>query len=65
MMGHNITFKGVISKTIPKLSLLPLLIWGTGAIMHLKDAYGMANSVEPDQTDLGLHCLLRPTYPNI
>ena len=34
--------------------------------MHLKDAQGMANSVDPDQTapweklDLGIHCLLRP-----
>ena len=26
MMGNNICFKGVIWKTIPKLSLLPLLI---------------------------------------
>ena len=25
MMGHNISFKGVIWKIIPKLSLLPLL----------------------------------------
>ena len=38
--------------------------------MHPKDAYGMANSVDPDQTllqkqsDLGLHCLLRPICPN-
>ena len=30
MMGHNICFKGVIWKIIPKLSLLPLLIWTTG-----------------------------------
>ena len=27
MMGHNIHFKGVIWKIIPKLSLLPHLIW--------------------------------------
>ena len=27
MMGHSICFKGVIWKIIPKLSLLPLLIW--------------------------------------
>ena len=36
--------------------------------MHPKDADGMANSVDPDQTekqsDLGLHCLLRPICPN-
>ena len=36
------------------------------ALMHPKDADGMANSVDPDQTaslkqsDLGLHCLPRP-----
>ena len=35
-------------------------------VVHPKDAYGMAVSVDPDQTapweqfDLGLHCLLRP-----
>ena len=34
MMGHNIHFEGVIWKIIPKLSLLPLLIWSTG---HLKN----------------------------
>ena len=27
MMGRNICFKGVIWKIIPKLSVLPLLIW--------------------------------------
>ena len=39
--------------------------------MHPKDADEMANSVDPDQTaylqkqsDLGLHCLLRPICPN-
>ena len=31
MMGPNICFKGVIWKIIPKLSLLPLLIWTTGS----------------------------------
>ena len=29
-------------------------------LMHLKDAGGMANSVDADQSDLGLHCLQRP-----
>ena len=29
MMGHNICFKAAIWKIIPKLSLLPLLIWST------------------------------------
>ena len=28
--------------------------------MHPKDADGMANSVDPDQMDLGLHYLPRP-----
>ena len=27
MVGHNIGFKGLIWKIIPKFSLLPLLIW--------------------------------------
>ena len=37
--------------------------------MRLKDADGMTNSVDPDQTahkeksDLGLNCLLRTVYP--
>ena len=29
MMGLNIRFKAVILKIVPKLSLLPLLIWRT------------------------------------
>ena len=34
--------------------------------MCSKDAVGMANSVDPDQTsDLGLHCLYRPVYPKL
>ena len=33
--------------------------------MRPKDADGMANSVDPGQTDLCLHCLLRPVCPNI
>ena len=28
-----------------------------------KDAYEMANSVNPDQSDLGLHCLKRAVCP--
>ena len=33
--------------------------------MHPKDADGIANGVDPDQeqSDLGLHCLTRLTYP--
>ena len=29
MKGHNVCFNGKILKIIPKLSLLPLLIWST------------------------------------
>ena len=32
-------------------------------VMHPVDVDGMANSVYPDQTDLGLHCLPRPVCP--
>ena len=32
MMGHNILLNGEIQLIIPKLSLLPLLIWSTGTI---------------------------------
>ena len=34
--------------------------------MPPKDADRMANSVDPDQelSNLGLHCFLRPVYPN-
>ena len=40
------------------------------AVIYSKDADGTADSVDPDQTapkeqsDLGLHCLLRPVCPN-
>ena len=34
--------------------------------MHSKDAVGMANSVDPDQTsDLGLQCMYRPVCPKL
>ena len=33
--------------------------------MHPKDAAGIANNVDPDQPDLGLHCLPRPICPKI
>ena len=43
-------------------------IWNSffKAAMHPKHAYGMTNSVGPDQNDpnIGLHCLLRPICPN-
>ena len=32
-------------------------------VIHPKDAEGIANSVDPDQSDLGLHCLPRPVCP--
>ena len=32
--------------------------------MHPKDADGMANSVDPDQSDTGLHYLLRSSCLN-
>ena len=32
MMGHNICFYGKIGIIIPKLYLLPILIWSSGAI---------------------------------
>ena len=31
--------------------------------MHPKNADGIANSVDPDKTDLGLHCLPSPFCP--
>ena len=35
--------------------------WLFRRVMHPKDAVGIANSVDPDQTaPLGLHCLCRP-----
>ena len=32
-------------------------------VIASKDSDGMANTVDPDQTDLGLHCLLRFVCP--
>ena len=32
-------------------------MWLYHRVMSPNDADGMANSVDPDQTDLGLHCL--------
>ena len=32
--------------------------------MQQKDVKGMANSVGPDKTDLGLHCLPEPAWSN-
>ena len=33
MMDYNIGFKGVVLKFIPKLSLLPLLIWSGSSVV--------------------------------
>ena len=41
-------------------------MWLYHRVMSPNDADGMANSVDPDQTeqsDLGLHCLPRPVSP--
>ena len=38
-------------------------MWLCHRVMSPNDADGMANSVDPDQTDLGLHCLPRPACP--
>ena len=32
-------------------------------VMHPKDADSIANSEDPEQSDLGLHCLPRPICP--
>ena len=45
MMDHKICFYGEMWLIIPKLSLLPLLIWSIVA--------GMANNVDPDPTPSG------------
>ena len=45
-------------------------VWVHNAVMYQRDTEETANSVDTDQTapkeqsDLGLHCLLRPIYPN-
>ena len=33
--------------------------------MGLTTAGSVANSIDPDQTPLGLYCLLKPVFPNI
>ena len=49
MMGHKICFYGEIWIIIPKLSLLPLLIWSTGKSSlpgnyHLEKAYRLSST---------------------
>ena len=41
------------------------LIWIFHREMRPEDADGIANSVGPDQTAPGRHCLLRPVCPKI
>ena len=36
MMDHNIRFKGVIWKIIPKLYVLPLFIWSIGPTCQIR-----------------------------
>ena len=42
-------------------------VWFYNAAICPKEADGLVNSVDPDQTvpDPGLHCLLRPICSNI
>ena len=50
MMGHNIHFKGVIWKIIPKLSLLPLLIWDTGeCLIIMVEMFGIMFAINHKQ----------------
>ena len=44
MMGRNIHFKGVIWKIIPKLSLLPLLIWSIVGTQNSKTSWSFGRS---------------------
>ena len=49
MMSHNILLKGIMWKIIPKLSLLPLLIWSTAHLYksHIPNRnLGKANGSE-------------------
>ena len=47
------------------------LLWFNSVEIHLKDANGITNRVDHDQTllyeqsDLGLHCFLRSVCPNV
>ena len=67
MLCKNLTYSHTqkLGCNHPKM----LTSWLYQRVMHPKDADGMANSVDPDQTaplgsgsgsDLGLHCLPRP-----
>ena len=55
MVGHKICFYGEILLIIPKLSLLPLLIWSTGQITFF---------LSQKETSTGVHVFLEDTSGN-
>ena len=62
MMGRNISFKGVIWKIIPKLSLLPLLNWSTGykwKALGTIDTLRASETIDFDSPNLYVLILLR------
>ena len=70
--GFLITVKFLNFHTPENFAVIYLKFKQRGQILgyfHQKDANGIANSVDPDQTppleqsDLGLHCLPRPICP--
>ena len=50
MRGHKVCFNGKIRKIIPKLSLLPLLIWSTVKAAKTKTTE-FENLTDPDEVD--------------
>ena len=63
--GKNSSTVKLLKIWTPKKTTVIILKFDWYGVMHPNDADGMANSVDPDQTaapqsDLGLHCLLRP-----
>ena len=48
MMGHNISFKEIICKIIPKLSLLLLLIWSTAKAFEMRCYQRLLNISDKD-----------------
>ena len=55
MRGHNVCFYGAIRKIIPKLPLLPLLIWTTAVRETVQSSY-----VQPT---LGVSRFFSKPYP--
>ena len=41
MRGHNICFYGEIWSVLPKLSMLPFLIWSTEALVKIPFSYNI------------------------